>query len=61
MFRFIYIFILSFLLFSNLLHAINSDDIPKALKGWEAWVLDDVKDRDCPINFQSNKKSSYYY
>jgi len=56
MFRFIYIFILSFLLSSNLLHAINSDDIPKALKGWEAWVLDDVKDRDCPINFQSNKK-----
>ena len=60
MFRFIYIFILSLLLFNPSLHAINSKDIPNSLQDWKAWVLDDVKDRGCPINFQTNKRLCSY-
>ena len=60
MLKFIYIFLLSLLLSTNTLHAIDSVQIPKSLQGWEAWVLDDVKDKDCPINFQTNERLCSY-
>ena len=60
MLKFVSIFILSILLSTNLLQAINSDEIPKSLQDWKAWVLDDVKDKNCPINFQTNKRLCSY-
>ena len=52
MFKFLPIFILSYLLLSisSPLHAIEENQIPPSLLEWKDWVLDEVKDRECPIN-----------
>ena len=60
MLKYLFTFILSFTLFSQTLYAINSEDIPKSLKEWRAWVLDDVKDRDCPIHFTNGQRICSY-
>ena len=54
-FHFFVIFYMLFTL-TNTLFALEKEDIPSALKEWEAWVLDDVKDLECPLHYQSNKR-----
>ena len=60
MFNFLSILLLSFILSTNALFAINHDDIPKSLQDWEAWVLDGVKEKKCPIEFQANRAVCSY-
>ncbi|MBN2824338.1 MAG: hypothetical protein JXQ76_03360 [Campylobacterales bacterium] len=49
----LFVFILSFLLFSHTLYAIDQKDIPPPLQEWQEWVLDDLKQRHCPVDYQS--------
>ena len=54
MLKFLNIFLFISLFFTSSLFAIKSSELPSALKEWEAWVLDDAKEHNCPVNFQNN-------
>jgi len=58
--KIITLFLFYFLFFFNPLSALNSNDIPPALQEWKAWVLDEVKDRDCPLNIQTKQRECTY-
>ncbi len=53
MFKTLHLIIFSLLLLTNFLYSIDRDNIPPSLIEWQNWVLDDVKDRECPIDYQS--------
>ncbi|NKQ41588.1 MAG: hypothetical protein HF962_08460 [Sulfurovum sp.] len=55
MMRLFYVIIISSLFFSNFLYSIEESKIPPALAEWTDWVLDDAKDRQCPINYQTGE------
>ena len=46
------VFLLSMLFFTNTLYSIEESQIPTSLMEWKAWVLDEVKDIDCPIDYK---------
>lgn len=48
------------LFFTYSLHAIQTEELPKSLQDWTAWVLDNEKEKDCPINYASNQKICTY-
>ncbi|CAA6827312.1 MAG: Unknown protein [uncultured Sulfurovum sp.] len=48
--QFLFLFLFLFLSTSPL-QAIEENKIPPSLLQWKAWVLDDVKEKDCPINY----------
>ena len=57
------LFILFILLFFTLspLQAIEEEQIPPSLLAWKGWVLDEVKEKDCPINYQKgNPQCSWF-
>jgi len=60
MFKIFYSLLFLFLFFSNTLYAIESNELPKNLQDWTAWVLDNEKEKDCPINYASNTKICSY-
>ncbi len=41
---------------NNPLFALNDKNIPSDLLEWKAWVLDDIKDLECPFVYNSKKK-----
>ena len=47
------------LFFFNSLWATDLE-IPPALKSWESWVLDGVKDQECPSHYQINQRVCAY-
>jgi len=53
MLKFVSIFMLSLLLSLQSLHALESKDIPPQLQAWQGWVLDDLKERHCPVHYQT--------
>lgn len=55
------IFIFSLLLCPNYLNAIDDSKIPPSLLEWKDWVLDDVKDIDCPIDYRSGVTQCSWY
>jgi len=48
------------ILFSSNFLSASSLDIPPALKSWEAWVLHDVKDKECPKHYERNEAICEY-
>jgi len=53
--------IISLLLLSNSLYSIEESKIPSSLIDWKEWVLDDIKDRECPISYQTGKPQCSWY
>jgi hypothetical protein len=49
------VFFLLLYILSPLL-SLDAQQIPAPLKEWKAWVLDGVKDRECPINHQNGQR-----
>ena len=56
----ILIFIVSLFISTYMLQAIDTHQIPKSLQDWTAWVLDDIKDKNCPINFSKDEHICSY-
>jgi len=56
-----YVFIFYILLFTNYIQAIEESQIPPTLLEWKDWVLNDVKDRECPINYQSGQPQCSWF
>ncbi|MBU1668850.1 hypothetical protein KKC13_10575 [bacterium] len=53
MFKLFRLFIFFYLFISTpSLFALEENQIPPSLLEWKDWVLDDVKDRECPINYE---------
>lgn len=42
------------------LHALDNHHVPPDLQGWKDWVMDDVKDRDCPRHYQQDSRICSY-
>ncbi|MFK5977152.1 MAG: hypothetical protein QM493_11675 [Sulfurovum sp.] len=61
MLKFIYIIIFSLLFLTNSLSAIEESKIPPSLMEWKDWVLDDIKDRDCPISYQNGSTQCSWF
>jgi hypothetical protein len=55
MFKTLHVFLFTFLFFTHLLHAIQIDELPSNLEDWTAWVLDNEKEKDCPVHYATNK------
>jgi len=53
MLKFVLIGLLYLLVFAQALNAIEKEHIPPELQKWQAWVLDDIKDCYCPIDYQT--------
>ncbi|MCH9741001.1 MAG: hypothetical protein K0U38_09215 [Epsilonproteobacteria bacterium] len=53
--------ILLILLLVNYAFAITEDKIPPSLLEWKDWVLDEVKDKDCPINYKRGKPQCSWF
>lgn len=48
-----------FVLFAIVASSVSANDyiaIPDSLKSWKAWVLQDVKDHDCPFLYRNHKQ-----
>jgi len=60
MFKIFHSLLFIFLFFSNVLYAIESNQLPKNLQDWTAWVLDNEKEKDCPISYSINTKICSY-
>ena len=61
MLKFFYIIIISLLFLTNSLYSIEESKIPSSLIEWKDWVLDDIEDRECPIEYQTGiPKCSWY-
>jgi len=52
MFKLLSILTLYLLLFAHTLYAIEPKNIPFALQEWQEWVLDEFKQRECPIDYE---------
>jgi hypothetical protein len=55
-----FIFI-SFLFFNQTLFTIEDKQLPEDLLEWKAWVLEDIEDKECPINYQKNTPVCSWY
>lgn len=53
-FRLLILFYL-FIFTTPSLFALEESQIPPSLMEWKSWVLDDLKERDCPIDYQTNE------
>ena len=53
MLKSLYTVIILLIFFTNSLYSIEESKIPPSLQEWKEWVLDDVKDRECPISYQT--------
>ena len=58
--RFFILFTVLFLTSSSL-YAIEENQIPPSLIECKAWVLDDVKDKDCPINYKKGSPECSWF
>ena len=56
---FIFLFFI-FFFFSHSLYAIQNDELPQNLQDWTAWVLDNEKEKDCPVHYSTNKRICSY-
>ncbi len=54
------IFLISFLLFSTL-SGMDEAKIPPSLMEWKEWVLDDVKDLECPVDHSTDGRHCSWY
>ncbi|NEW60307.1 hypothetical protein GSY74_03340, partial [Sulfurovum sp. bin170] len=61
MLKSLYIIIISLLLLTNSLYSIDENKIPSSLIEWKDWVLDDIKDRECPIDYQTGKSQCSWF
>lgn len=61
MLKFIYTLLISFLFLTQHIQAIEESKIPSALIEWKDWVLDDVKDRECPIDYKTGETKCTWY
>lgn len=43
------------------LYALDDNIIPPDLQEWKAWVLDEVKTYECPIDYQQNRPECLWY
>ncbi|CAA6818112.1 MAG: Unknown protein [uncultured Sulfurovum sp.] len=50
----------SLIFFTHALYAIESSELPKTLQDWTAWILDNEKEKDCPIDFSTNEHICTY-
>lgn len=54
--------LLIYLLFlTHSLYAINPNHIPPHLQPWKEWVVDDLKDLHCPIEYQTNSPQCLWF
>jgi len=53
--------IISLLLLTSSLYSIDEHKIPPSLLEWKDWVLDDVKSKECPIEYRSGKAHCSWY
>ena len=60
MLKFIYI-IFSLLFLTPSIYAIEESQIPPSLMEWKDWVLDDIKDRDCPVSYQNGSTQCSWF
>jgi len=60
MLKTIHTFIFFLLFFIHSLYAIQTDNLPKNLQDWTVWVLDNDKEKDCPINYSTSKRVCSY-
>ena len=61
MLKFIYTLLVSLLFLTQYTQAIEESNIPSALIEWKDWVLDDIKDIECPIDYQRGEAKCTWY
>ncbi|CAA6808354.1 MAG: Unknown protein [uncultured Sulfurovum sp.] len=57
----IQLLLLFIFLTNSSLQALKENQIPASLLEWKAWVLDEIKEKDCPINYQKNTSQCSWF